>query len=603
MAYPASGRGLPRRLLTVAISLVGFAANAESGPPTPDELSRAGADCAAAVTQNCLMILSVEAALASDSASYLLNEIAFAQAVSGNIAEAERTLSLTTPGPLALMALGRDAEADVAWKDFANSIGATTTNAESPNPDEVALDRIKRLIGIGNTDAALSTALEIPDKYRVTQAIALRLIVDYHLERRNFVAALQVARQMNSSFDELSASLSLTLGGRYVDQHGDALAAIVRAQAAAGDLPGAAAVVTGIIKPQARITARIELAAAYFKATKIAEARTQLDQILLEIQQLEPSPYFGLVELTRSADLAFLNGETPIARKFADLAYKTYTRPTVRRGGERGPPAPSRTDLVNLAVVLQLVGQVDKGRTLMSRAVKPYGDSLLGTAAAEQSAAVLVALVRLGDHNATTMIDDLLAKEEPFWSNGRHALHRAALDLAKLGFTVEALAIADALELRLRDDLLHLDGNDPAELYTAILVKDPSLASQVLTGKLSARTHFAVALGLARSLHAAGDDTKAQTVLQNLFSDHKDREPTDAQDDYETSCALRAIAFTQAVLGYNDDAALSRSTGLARANRQTDPAARSLELLILAASFPDHETASLTQTFLCLRYP
>jgi tetratricopeptide (TPR) repeat protein len=592
-----------RILAALALALTTMVAHAETGPPKAEEVARAKTACAAEVRQECLFVLVIDAALFSpDDAEFILNDIALAQATAGDKAGAERTLTLTTPGFLALMALGRDAEAAVALEALAEKNGVTKGEAKPPKPGEVALDKIEELVTAGQIDQALSTALAMPEDLRASQSKALRLIVDHYIERQDFAAAARVVKQMNAELDEFSAAFAGSFGVRYVDPRADALVAVVKAQAAAGDLAGAATLVDGMIDPRAQVNGRISLADAYFKAGATDDAKAQLDLILAIIQRLDLSVHFGLVELTQSADLAFLNGETPIARTHAELAYKTYSKPTVRRGAESSKAGPPRTDLLHLATVLQLVGLTDKGKALFAYASKPYEDSLFSTSAADHNTALLISQIRLDDPKFKATIAELLAKEEAFWSNGLHALHKASLDLVELGFVTEALIIADQLELRLRDDLLHLDGHDPVELYSAILAKDPGLAPQVLTDKLSAKVHFGVSLALAQSLHASGQHTQARELLQNLGDDHKTPNKVEPELSYPI-CVLRSIALTQETLGFKDDAAQSRQLGLALANLQTDPSARSIDLLILAASFPSRETFSLYAGFGCLEYP
>jgi hypothetical protein len=87
-------------LASLALIFTAWAVKAETGPPTAGDVVRAAAACAAEVTQACLYTLAIDAALqdaARDDSAFLLNDIAIGQATAGDKAEAERTLSLTTP--------------------------------------------------------------------------------------------------------------------------------------------------------------------------------------------------------------------------------------------------------------------------------------------------------------------------------------------------------------------------------------------------------------------------------------------------------------------------------------------------------------------------
>jgi hypothetical protein len=308
--------------LFLALCALALPAAAETGP-NPEELARAKADCAAKVRQDCLLTLAIETARTGPEAELLLNEIAFLQATAGDKAGAERTLSLTTPGFLALLALGREAEAQVAFEALMLGPGVTMSKAKPPDPGEVALEKVEELVADGKIDEALATALALTPDHLIEQSKALRLIVDHHLARNDFAAAARVAKQMNATQDQISAQVVLTFNYSYTHPRADALVAVVKAQAASGDLAGAAALVGGLVDPRTLVNARIALADGYFRAGRKTEAITQLDLILASVQRLELSNHFGLAELTASADLAFRNGETEIARQHAELAYKT----------------------------------------------------------------------------------------------------------------------------------------------------------------------------------------------------------------------------------------------------------------------------------------
>jgi hypothetical protein len=105
------------RRVACLLALSALSAQAEAGPPTAAEIAGADAACAVEVMQDCLLMIATGIALANpDISESALNDIAFAQASPGDTEGAERTLSLTTPGFLALSALGRVDEATAAFK-------------------------------------------------------------------------------------------------------------------------------------------------------------------------------------------------------------------------------------------------------------------------------------------------------------------------------------------------------------------------------------------------------------------------------------------------------------------------------------------------------
>ena len=115
-----------RLLCALTLALAPMAAQAETGPPTAEEVASARAVCAAEVRQDCLFTLAIDAALAetrTDQIPRHLNQIAAVQARTGDMAGANRTLSLTQPDESALLALGRWDEAyEVAKLQFPNLI-------------------------------------------------------------------------------------------------------------------------------------------------------------------------------------------------------------------------------------------------------------------------------------------------------------------------------------------------------------------------------------------------------------------------------------------------------------------------------------------------
>jgi hypothetical protein len=213
-------------------------------------------------------------------------------------------------------------------------------------------------------------------------------------------------------------------------------------------------------------------------------------------------------------------------------------------------------------------------------------------------AAVLVAQIRLGDPAAKDTIATLLAKEDPFWMNGLHILQKAAKTLARLGLTEDALALADQIEQASRGDDFKLGAADSAEVYSAILEEEPTLAPRILTDRLGMRDRFRVSLALADTLTRKGQPDAARSLLQGLA----DTAGTLRPDDQHV-CDLRTVAAMQATLGFAEDAARTRQRGFALASAAKDPEVKSFQLIVLAASFPDNDAGSLRFALGCLDLP
>jgi hypothetical protein len=586
-----------------AFLLTSLAAQAETGPPSAEEFATARSDCATEVRQQCLFLLATEVALASpEVAEGALNEIAFAQVSFGDGAAAERTLALTTPSFLVLALLGRDEEAAAAFKANAEEHGLKTMPDPSPPSDgEIKLNKVKSLLKAGQVETALDAALSISENDHVSRPKALRAIVDHHIAAGSFAAAVNVAKNMAA--EAALAEMFHELDGGYNDPHSDALSAVVAAQAASGDLAGAAQLADRLTDPRAKVSAHLVLARAAFDAGATDLVRAQLGLVLSGVRDLEPALVFGTMTLTQSADLALLHGKMDIAREHAEAAYRVGSRPTVRRGGQGRPPAPSKIILLQLATVLHLVGSTEKASALYDRASVPYKAEPFSTLRTMHLATLLVAQVRLGDQKgAAETLDLLFAMDGIMWQDGRPTLHMAAQSLIDLGFLKEALAIADRLEADLRSDLLGFHGPSPAALYAAILAKDPSLASEVLKDSLGAGAHFNASLALARSLAASGQADKAREVLRALPADHLRRAVSQTEFHYSPICALSFIALTQDEAGITADAEASRQKGLAAARAQADPGQQVADLLVLAASFPGSDASSLSYGLGCLEY-
>jgi hypothetical protein len=584
-----------------ALLITTCSATAEVSPPTAEEFAVARSECAAEVLQKCLLLIATEIALANpEAAEGALNEIALAQASSGDSEAAERTLTLTTPGPLTLSAMGRDVEAAAAWATHVEKQGLKTMPDPSPPSDgEKELKKVTSLLEEGQVEKALKTALSISENDHVSRPKALRAVVDHHIAAGNFSAAVSVAKNMAG--EVVLAEMFHELNGGYNDPHSDALSAVVAAQAASGDLDGAAQLAGGLAEPRAEVNAHLVLARAAFDAGATDLAKAQLDLVLAGVRDLEPAPVFGTMTLTQSADLALLHGEMDIAREHAETAYRAGSRPIIRHGAEGRPPKPSMILLLQLATVLHLVGSTDKATALYDQAAAPYKEEPLSTLRTGHLAVLLVAQIRLGDPKATETQTQLLAMDE-LWSNGRPALHLAALSLIDLGFLPEALSIADQLEPILRRDLFRTKGGDPASLYAAILAKDPILAPEVLKDSLGVRAHFLASLTLARSLAKSGQADKARDVLKTLPADHARRAKVEAEFSYSPHCALSFVAATQDALGSKSDAEATRQQGLALALSEADPGQQVAALAILAASFSAKPAESFSHSLGCIEY-
>ena len=222
----------------------------------------------------------------------------------------------------------------------------------------------------------------------------------------------------------------------------------------------------------------------------------------------------------------------------------------------------------------------------------------------EHFAALIVAQIRLGDRNAADVtIRDLLAVDDGLIP-GTTALQHAALELVELGFLQDALQIAMRLDDRLGPDVVFIRHEDPATLYAALIAKDPSLASQLMTDTLSTRLHFRLSLDLAGALQAKGETARARAVLWSLADEHQTRDAADADFDGDPICALTAIALAQDGLGFLEDSDLTRYRGLALTYATTDPAARAGGMIALGSSFVSNRAVnSISHGLRCLAYP
>jgi hypothetical protein len=575
---------------------------AQTGP-TPHEFAKARADCATRVQPECLLVLATEIALADPATSEgALNVIASARISMNDFEGADRILKLTTPGFIVLSQLGRHEEAGKVLRETAEGLGLTMGEAETV-PGEAEKAEVKRLLKAGLADDALQAALSIDDGLGSTKAETLRLIVDHHIAEANFASAASVAFQIDVDQNGALADAFAGLYGGFHAPRQSALAAVVEAQAGSGDLSGATALTDSLIEPRGQVVARLALARAAFGAGEVDLAKAQLDLVLSGVRALEPDQFFGTMILTQSADLALVNGEIQIARLQAEAAYRVGARPTVRRGGQNAPPAPSKIDLLRLATVLQLVGLTEKGKALYARASVPEDTDSVFNLGMIHLATLLVSQVRLGDlTGAAETQAQLFGMDGMIWQDGRPALHLAAQSLIDYGFLQEALAIADQLEAKLRGDLFALHGGNPAPLYEAILTKDPTLAPTVLKDSLGARAHFRASLALARSLAAKGEADAAKAVLVSLFGDHQRRAAAEEKFNYNPTCAFSFIALTQDELGFDAEAEATRQQALDFIRTQMPADRQPFGLAVLAGGFPQQAATTLTFDLSCIEY-
>lgn len=586
-----------------ALLLTACTAEAETGLPSAGDFAAAHADCAAEVRPDCLLLIATEIALANPAvAEGALNEIAIAQASLGDRAAAERTLSMTTPSFYALAAVGRDDEVEAALTAHMEKQGfKSMPDPNPPSEGEVKLQKVTSLLKTEQVETALQTALSISENDHVTRPKALRAIVDHHIASGNFGAAVQVAG--NLAPESALAEMFHQLDGGYNDPHSDALSAVVQAQAASGDLEGAARLVDSLTEPRAKVTAHLVLARAAFDHGATDLAKSRLDLVLSGVRDLEPALIFATMTLTQSADLALFHKEMDIARDHAEAAYRASTRPTVRRGGESRKATPSKIILLQLATVLHLVGVNDKASALYGLASVPYKAEPLSHLRNMHLGALFVAQIRFGKREAAAETKaQLFAMDGIMWEDGRPILQLAALSLIDHGYLEDALEIADRLEPGLRRDVFEVRGARIGGLYAAILSKDPGLASRVLTDSLGAGAHFIASLALARSLFTNGQTDKARDVLNALPAEHARRARSEAKFVYNPFCALSAIAATQADIGGASDADATRHAALALAKKEADPAKQVNALAILATGFLKTPADSYSHSFACIEY-
>jgi tetratricopeptide (TPR) repeat protein len=559
---------------------------AETGPPTVDEVTRAKAACAAEVQQDCLFILAVDAVLAStdpDEVQSRLNHIATIQAIEGHVAGADRTLSLTKPDAIPLLALGRVDEARTALqREFADLEAKYDTQVEGPLDTFLLI----RMLLVDRPELALSSQLYVSNKGKIEQINPLPAVFSHYLAHGRAADAASIFNRLDKSDDDM----------------GERLLALVKALSDAGDLAQAAAFVSGFPDPKAQAQARVLLAKAYLASGLAIEAKAELDQILASVSGESEYPYWTVEVLVQSADVALQSGETSIARQHANAAFKSYDQLRRRRLSQDFGEQDLRT-LLRLAAVLDRVGSTGKASAILAKASQPVVSDLFGPKDLFwHFDALYVTQVRIGDQDgAEAMLQKLLEV-------GRStslALTPAALELVELGFLSEARQIGRLIVTQARSGETGASQNlaDAYTIYAAILAKDPKLAPEVLQEDLGAWLHFKLSLDRARALDVAGQKTEAGALFADLVMDQQGQSQRGSEPPDLTVCALPAIAREQAKLGFDKSAAITRQSSVASAMATSDGILRSDHLIALAASFRKVKPATVDLVLKCLEYP
>ncbi|MGL4238556.1 hypothetical protein [Tabrizicola sp.] len=553
-----------RLLCALTLALAPMAAQAETGPPTAEEVATAKAACAVEVRQDCLFALAVDAALAETRTAqipYHLNQVAIVQARTGDVVGADRTLSLTEPEEGALLSLGRWDEAyEVAKLQFPNMI------VEQGTPEGSTKNgMVRAMLKAGEEELALSTALSIPEGGYRERDEALRVILDHHLSEQDFIAARAVFDRMQERFTRDQALLSL-----------------VEAQTAAGLTAEATAMLNQTEDPRTQAQARLVLARALEEMGSTEAAKAQFDLIFASANGKDGLQDWGLSVLIDAADLALSLGETAVARQHAEAAFAVIDQDRKSSRPAHIRNASNPINLIRVATVLQLAGSFDKAATLFAEAALPPRQPEDRDRKVARLAELLLSHLRLQDREAAdaTLQELLLIGDGAAAWAANERLREVGLALVDYGFPLDAQRIAEQLET------LPYAGGKSYAIYAALLAKDPALAPSLLPGIRSSYLHIEVSIGFAQWLHASGQDAKAQQMLQSLVIDHAGRSKDDYPLPSDRTRALSEIAKAQANLGFADDAAATRLRGLAFADMNMIPGLRVTALLSLADSFP-----------------
>ncbi len=575
-----------RTLAALALTLTTLAAHAETGPPTQEEVAQAKATCAAEVRQDCLFTLAIDAVLAStdpDQVQTRLNHIATIQAIEGDVAGADRTLSLTKPDAMPLLALGRVDEARTALqRELADLETKNGTRVDGPLDTFLLI----RMSIVDRSDLALSTPLYESSEGKIEQIDPLPMMFSEHLEAGQVNDAAKIYTRMDKS-DSKSSERFLRL---------------VNALCDAGDLATAAGIITGFPDAETQAQARVVLAKAYLASGMVAEGKAELDQILANVTADSAYPHWTIAVLVQSAEVALQSGETAIARQHANTAFKSYDQQNKGRLSQDYIDTQLRIFL-HLAAMLDQVGSIGKASAILAKASQPTASSLFESDnLIWHFDALYVTQVRIGDKAGAEATLQQLLQVGPHFSG---AITPAALELADLGFLAEARQIATLIVTAARNDEPGVSQKlgDAYAIYAAVLAKDPKLAPEVLQEDLGAWLHFKLSLDWARALDVAGQKTEAKTVLADLVEDHQSQFRQGSEPTGLTFCALPAIARDQAGLGFDQSAAIARQSSLAIAMQTGDGIQRSYHLIALAASFRDAKPATVDLVLNCLEYP
>lgn len=314
-----------RTLAILALTLTTLAAQAETGPPTAEEVAGAKAECAAEVRQECLFVLALAAALEEARPRQLprvLNQVAIAQAKAGDVVGADLTLTLTEAHESTLLALGRWDEAyATAERQFPN-LAVELGSAEGSFKNNM----VWHMLGVNEVDRALATALSIPDGWGERDH-ALFLIFKHHLDHQDFAAA-------TSAYDLMQ--------DRDYPSRSRAFLALVEAYVKAGLVADAVATLNRTDSPKTEAQARLILAKALMERGSTEAAGTEFELVFASAGR-EGLPDWGLSILIDAANLALSLGETVIARQHAEaaLSITDHDRKQVSFGTSTMPPTRS----------------------------------------------------------------------------------------------------------------------------------------------------------------------------------------------------------------------------------------------------------------------
>jgi tetratricopeptide (TPR) repeat protein len=553
------------RILALAMSLTTLVAHAETGPPTAEEFARAKAVCAAEVRQGCLFTLALVAALEEErprELPWVLNQVAAAQAKAGDVAGAERTLTLTEADESTLLALGRWDEAyTVAERQFPN-LAVEQGTAEG----SFKITMVRQMLVVGELDLALTTALSISDGWGERDR-ALFLIFEKHLSNRDFAGAVAAYDLMQD---------------RDSPHRGRALLALAEAYATAGQTAEVTALLDRADDPKTKAQARLLTARALHTAGSLEDAEAQFAEVFASATGREGMQEWGLSVLIASADLALSLGKATIARQNAEAAFEVIDQARQSAGSLHAYNTSNPANLIRVATLLQLTGSSDMAAVLFEKASSPSRKPEDRDRKAWRLKEFLISQLRLKDKDAAdATLQELLSLGDgaPAWAVNE-GLRDAGLALVDYGLLLDAQKIAEQLET------LPYAGGMSYGINMALLAKDPMLAPALLPGIRSPYLHVEVSIAWAQTLYGSGQMAKSKKVFQSLVDDHAGRDDADYPLPSYRTQAMAQIAKAQDSLGFADEAASTRLRGLSFADKDMVPSLRVTALLSLAASFP-----------------